>query len=290
MDNYELFSTSQAAEICSVTKRTLRYYESKGLIKADRVAESGYKYYTMETLRRVQVIRYFLEEGFSLSMVEKLLATNDLDEYEEIFREQMEITKDQILYYQNRLDSLRGWYGLLCEGKRIKMTGPENITLKHVPTQDYLFMDGILDVDDPYSEAKLETEHYTIAKSNGHSMIDVGGAYTLYSKDFRNRINMFTSAVTLIQQAYPNSLSRENIHSLKGFLAVSAYHMGKLANIPDTYRRAVAWADSRGIELIGSSYERYVIDIYTSDNEDDYVTEILLPVKTDHDTFNYYTD
>ena len=35
------------------------------------------------------------------------------------------------------------------------MTGPENITLKHVPTQDYLFMDGILDVDDPYSEAKL---------------------------------------------------------------------------------------------------------------------------------------
>ena len=38
-------------------------------------------------------------------------------------------------------------------------------------------------------------------------MIDVGGAYTLYSKDFRNRINMFTSPrSTLIQQAYPNSL------------------------------------------------------------------------------------
>ncbi|MBE6045293.1 MAG: hypothetical protein E7221_01165 [Clostridiales bacterium] len=41
------------------------------------------------------------------------------------------------------------------------------------------------------------------------------------------------------------------------------------------------------LELTGSAYERYVIDIYTSDNQDEYVTEILLPVTHDSEEFNY---
>ena len=51
--------------------------------------------------------------------------------------------------------------------------------------------------------------------------------------------------------------------------------------------RAVSWAREHGLELAGSSYERYVIDIYTSDEQDEYVTEILLPVVCDNDEFNY---
>ena len=147
-------------------------------------------------LRRIQVIRYFLEEGFSLSVVEALLGTNDLDEYEAIFRQQMEETKSQIRYCQNRYDSLKGWYELLCEGKRVRMIGKDNITLKHVPTKSYMCMKGFLDIEDPYSEAKLETSHYTMAKSNGHSMIDVGGSYILFFEDFNDRIKMNSNQTT----------------------------------------------------------------------------------------------
>ena len=114
MEQKQLYSSGQASEICDVSRRALRLYESKGLIVPDHISQGGYRYFTMETLRRVQVIRYFLEEGFSLEMAGRLLSTNDLDEYEEIFRNQIEDTKEKMTYYQNRLDSLKGWYSLLC--------------------------------------------------------------------------------------------------------------------------------------------------------------------------------
>lgn len=287
MEQKQLYSSGQASEICDVSRRALRLYESKGLVVPDHISQGGYRYFTMETLRRVQVIRYFLEEGFSLEMAGRLLSTNDLDDYEEIFRNQIEETKEKMTYYQNRLDSLKGWYDLLCEGRRVRMIGPDNVTLKHVPTRTYMCMKGIFDVDDPYSEAKLETMHYTMAKSDGHSLIDVGGSYTLYMEDYRDRISDVTAEVMLIQESYPNTRSSENIRTIEGFLAVSAYHLGRLSDIRSTYERALKWAEERHLDLVGNMYERYVIDIYTSDDQDEYVTEILLPVKCDSEEFNY---
>lgn len=286
----QLYSIGQASDICDVTTRTLRFYEIKGLIKPDHISEGGYRYYTMATLRRVQVIRYFVEEGFSLEVAKVLLGTNSLDDYERIFREKMDETRERIYYYQNRLESLKGWYELICDGNRVRMMGDDNVTLKHIPTNTYMFMDGYVDVDDMYSEARLETSHVTLAKSNGHSLIDVGGAYILHTADFSNRIMNTSTEITLIQEAYPNTKRHENIRKLEGFMAVSAYHLGNLANIKETYKRATKWAGERNIELVGDSYERYVIDFYTSDNPDDYVTEIWLPVKSDAGSYNYLND
>ena len=288
MEEKVLYSSGQASEICNVSRRALRLYEAKGLIVPDEISKGGYRYFTMETLRRVQVIRYFLEEGFSLETAGRLLSTNELDDYEEIFRNQIEETKEQMEYFQNRLDSLKGWYGLLCEGRRVRMIGKDNVSLKHVPTRNYMCMEGTLDPDDPYGEAKLETLHYTMAKSDGHSLIDVGGAYTLFSEDLQDRMTGVPSEVTLIQECYPSTKSSENLRTIEGFLAVSAYHLGRLSEIRETYERAIRWAKEHGLSLLGSSYERYVIDIYTSDNQDEYITEILLPVECDNDEFNYF--
>ena len=146
-DNDQLYSIGQAAEICDVSRRTLRFYEIKGLISPDHLSEGGYRYYTMETLRRVQVIRYFLEEGFSLDQAGKLLNTNDLDDYEEVFRDQIQKTLAEIDFYRNRMESLKGWYGLLCEGKRVRLLGQDNFTLKHIPTRNYMFLEDYLDGD-----------------------------------------------------------------------------------------------------------------------------------------------
>ncbi len=44
--------------------------------------------------------------------------------------------------------------------------GKDNVTLKHIPTRNYMCMEGSLDPEDPYGEAKLETLHYTMAKSD----------------------------------------------------------------------------------------------------------------------------
>ena len=94
----ELYSIGRAAEICKVSPRTLRYYEEKGLIHPDEISSSHYRYYTTETLRIVQLIRYYIDEGFSLQETKELLKRDSFDQLEELFRIQMADTKQDFCY------------------------------------------------------------------------------------------------------------------------------------------------------------------------------------------------
>ena len=65
-----LFTIGQTAEICGVSARALRFYEKNGLIRPDKVDEvNRYRYYSYDTMRQIQTIRYLTDEGFTLSQM-----------------------------------------------------------------------------------------------------------------------------------------------------------------------------------------------------------------------------
>ena len=82
MEQKELYSSGQASEICDVSRRALRLYESKGLIVPDHISNGGYRYFTMETLRRVQVIDIYTSDDQDEYVTEILLPVEcDNDEF-----------------------------------------------------------------------------------------------------------------------------------------------------------------------------------------------------------------
>ena len=95
MEKRKLYPIGKAAEICKVSPRALRYYEEKGLIRPDEISSSHYRYYTTETLRIVQLIRYYIDEGFSLQETEELLKRDSFDQLEDLFRIQMAKTRER---------------------------------------------------------------------------------------------------------------------------------------------------------------------------------------------------
>lgn len=53
-----------------VTVKTLRHYEQKGLLIPDEVDEwTGYRYYTVEQMQRLNNIRELQQLGFSLDEI-----------------------------------------------------------------------------------------------------------------------------------------------------------------------------------------------------------------------------
>lgn len=60
------------AEICSISGDTVRYYESLGLIRADR-RPNGYRDFPRETVELIRLIRLAQSFGFSLSEIGALL-------------------------------------------------------------------------------------------------------------------------------------------------------------------------------------------------------------------------
>ncbi len=87
--------------------RTLRYYEEIGLMQPDSINEhNGYRYYSAESMYRVQMIRYLGDEGFTLEEIGEILREEDLVRLREIFAEKIEKTRATIDYYRRREESL----------------------------------------------------------------------------------------------------------------------------------------------------------------------------------------
>lgn len=287
MRESKLYSIGQAAKICDVSTRTLRYYESKGLISCDYTSDSGYRYYTMATLRVVQTIRYYVDQGFSLEEAGQLINAVDTERFQEIFRKQMVRTKAEIEYYHQRLDSLKDWYSLVSEGKRALRVGESVIRTKYVDEQLCFSYEEDFDTEDPDAEANLEIRYFTSSKRDGHSMVDVGGAFTIHHNSYRIRMDGVSSKVELIQPIYPHAKSMKNTKIIPGYTAITAYHLGSIGNITDTYEAMVDWADKHEFKLKGDSYERYVLDFYSTNNEENYVTQILMPVEANDDDLTF---
>ena len=69
-----LFSIGEIATVCGVSIDTLRFYETKALIKpAYTDSESGYRYYCRENLLRIRMILGLKDAGLSLSEIRDYL-------------------------------------------------------------------------------------------------------------------------------------------------------------------------------------------------------------------------
>ena len=73
------YSIRELAEFSGVSSRTLRYYDSIGLLKPARVNDAGYRFYGEKEMLLLQQIFFYRERGFSLEEIRKILWQKDFD-------------------------------------------------------------------------------------------------------------------------------------------------------------------------------------------------------------------
>lgn len=274
-----LFSIGKAADICSVTTRTLRYYEQNGLIRPDRVdQENRYRYYSYETLLRVQTIRYLLDEGFSLAEIKSMLQKEDLETMRSHFSIRISEAEEELRYMKQRLDSLKAWHTLFVEGDHVLKHTDLSVRTRFFPEHNCFFLKHHPTCAEEQTMAYLESAYYTAYKKHGNDLADLGGSINVHYSSCEDRINGDVKELTLLQSVYPDSPDYDNTMSFGGFLAASCYHIGAGESVSATYYKIIDWCHAHGLKLRGDSLERHVLDGYSIVKEDHYVTEILLPI------------
>ncbi len=74
-----LLQIGEAAERASLTQRTLRYYEEKGLLSPPTRMDGGFRLYTADDMERIDRIRQLKELlGFSLAEIKEMLEAEDV--------------------------------------------------------------------------------------------------------------------------------------------------------------------------------------------------------------------
>ena len=222
MEQEALYTIGQVSKICDVSQRMLRYYEKVGLITPDHIAKpSHYRYYSVRTMQRVQVIRYLIDQGFRLEEISEALSGEDMDRFEALFLQKIDQTRSEIEYYHQRLDSLWAWYGLLVEGRAAQRHQNRAITMKYIPEERYFYYTRQRAPEEQDSEIRLEIEYFTMSKRDGHSMVDMGGAFHVKYDSVAERMEDRYCSMTLLQTMFPNSKSQNNTAHFGGFLAVA---------------------------------------------------------------------
>ncbi len=69
----ERYTIGEAAKKLQVSTRTLRFYEEKDLVRPAYIKENGYRFYSEEQIRQIELIIFLKELGFSLKQIKMLI-------------------------------------------------------------------------------------------------------------------------------------------------------------------------------------------------------------------------
>ena len=109
------------SQMMQVTVKTLRHYEQKGLLKPDEVDEwTGYRYYTVEQMQRLNNIRKLQQLGFSLDEIGLLYEDDSHDPTVSQLSRKIRETEQQLRMLMDRREKLLNWRRSIKEIKTME--------------------------------------------------------------------------------------------------------------------------------------------------------------------------
>ncbi len=99
------YKTGELSKLSNVTQRTIRYYDTIGLLKPSKTENNGYRLYTKEDLFRLQKIIALRHLGFSIEEIYPIIVQHQ--DLHDSFDLQIQLIDSKITQFQAIRDSLR---------------------------------------------------------------------------------------------------------------------------------------------------------------------------------------
>lgn len=267
-----MFRIGEFAHICQVTVKTLRYYDEIGLVKPGRIDPlTGYRYYTMSQLPRLNRVLALKDLGLSLEEI-TLILNDDLsaDEIRGMLKLKAVELEAQVLDAQARLASVKARLRLI--EKEYEMPQQE-VVFKSVPAQRYLSLREVTqDVPDQFRRMGESLAKYDF---DWFSKDRVMALY--YGPGDDKGIDMAVGVLT--PDDFDQSIPVEDgptmtVTELPAIDKLACLiHEGSYATLNETYQAFWRWIEANGYEIVDPCREVY-LNNPDEVPEDEWLTEI----------------
>lgn len=283
--NYKnLLSIGELASICNVSHKTLRYYDSIGLLKPAEVnPQNGYRYYRKWQVSRIITIRELQSIGVSLDEIKIYLSNGEsnslLLNLRDILENKERDINKQMLVLNNNLKKINIFKSQYEEIEKILMLENEQkITLKkhnkrRIVYKEYtgkydseiyrLYYKELLDAFQEKGHIEFNMTSFPMAiysKTNDLNNISIKIGFQIDIGDYFIDFPVFE-----IPEAYYLSyIYKGNYSSLRN----------------DAYKNIYKFIEENGYEVDGSSIEIYYISENIMIEQEYYITEIQMGVKS----------
>ena len=269
-----MFKIGDFAKLARVPVRTLRYYDTIGLLKADTIDyTSGYRYYTARQLPIVNRILALKDLGLSLEQIALVIDGNlsDQDLHGMLRLKKMEIER-YLVSEEARIGRIETWLARKDEDKETY-----EIILKNIPPQRVAALSAIAPNEEllaPYFEQLFEKLADYLSNSNIRCN-DVGIACYL-DNEFTDT-NIHIQALIPVHTTHEIDNSEVTIIDLPEMKVASVAFCGGFKQLPDVYATLTQWLEYNHCEISGNTREIHMHD------GDIATIEVQLPIRTlDH--------
>lgn len=107
-----LYSIGEVHQMTGFTVPTLRYYADMGIIAPQKVdAQTGYRYYSFDDIRRLETVGYLKQAGFSLNEIAAMMQDDGSSNRDEILGKRLCLARQQLRSLQEKIE-LMEWLSM----------------------------------------------------------------------------------------------------------------------------------------------------------------------------------
>lgn len=274
MDKKELFPIGEVAKLFHISIGLLRHYEKIGLLQPEYIdRQTGYRYYSTRQFECLNTIRYLRALDTPLEQIAEFLRNRNLDSIQHLLekqkneitrkRRELEIIEKKI---DNRLNQLRD--ATSCE--------LDNIQLVHVPSRRIAWIRRALSVK---TYLDLEVSIRQLEKTQKDAVVFLGKVGVGISEEHLRAGQYETYDRVFLILDTEDTYEGEMIE-LPENTSVSVRYRGSHNEAAEQYQKLQAFIADHQFQIAGFSSEITMIDYGYTNDTDQFVTEIQIPIIT----------
>lgn len=291
MKEKKLYTIGDMAKLCGISARQLRYYDQLGIIRPSyRNPDNGYRLYTDDQIEMLFFLKELKKIGISNDSVQRLFVNRDVDQLVQELQINLAMVEKEIQTalskYRNIVDAL-----VLNSKALAYLHGQEAIqseygefwiSLMRVPEKKILYIrynEDLLPGDrNEYIKRVVDLTRLADAKQMrlGDTKIYIRNPGSDKENNETDSRGYYEIAREIIDEDIP--VDSANIRSFGGFNAICTVNVGKLTTLGDAYATIQKWAEDHNLAVSNVAIEEYMVDTFSSVDENRYVTRIMIPL------------
>jgi DNA-binding transcriptional MerR regulator len=264
------------SKLTHVSVRMLRYYDSQGLLKPSVIdSVTGYRMYSAEQVPELQKIIMLRDLNFGVAETKELLQNWNNGHLIQSLHDKIKDIEQLIKIEQNRIGQIQS---AIAHIESNKFDQYYNVTIKSIPAYPVISLRR--KVDNHFEEGKLwaelmefvSREHIEYDRSNQNNVA------IYHDEEYLDSV-VDIEVCLLVKRLGKNKdvFTYRTIDPVDKMACMMVY--GSYENIAGAYRSFADWLDkNQPYAMDSTSRQVTIIDYQDTDNPEEYLTEIQIPL------------
>ncbi|HDR7795256.1 TPA: MerR family transcriptional regulator [Bacillus luti] len=267
------FTIGEMAKMHNIAESTLRYYDEKGIFHPSIVdPQTNYRYYTIDQFSLLDMIKFLRQLNIPLKEIKKYMDERNPDYALDLLEKQQELMLKKQRDIEYALAKMKHRIHLIKEATKVK---DEQMVIKEITKRKITAIAVAPNTTDDMFEYYIHSLQKNMKQMDDSLFSGDIGVTVSKNALIQNNFQAYNSVFILLDYMPFQVHSSEEI---KAGIFACAYHHGPYEETDITYRKIMKYIDQEGYEVSGDSIEIGLIDWSVTENPEEQVTEIQIPV------------